>query len=190
MLVVFGSKQIRELATMGGNIGSASPIGDIPPVLMAYNAVLVLAGPKGEREIPMRDFITGYRETVREPEEIIRSIMIPFPEKGTTTNSYKISKRKDLDISTVSGGFSLQRDDQGLVTDICLAYGGMAALTKRAENAEAALTGKTWNRDNVEAAMEKVNEDFQPISDARAEAKGRAVMARNLLLKFWVETND
>lgn len=188
MLAVFGSKQIRELATLGGNIGSASPIGDIPPVLMAYNAVIVLASSDGEREIAMRDFIIGYRKTKRAPNELIKSISIPFPPEECQVQSYKISKRKDLDISTVSGGFSINLDRDGVVTDVCLAYGGMAALTQRAAKTETALLGKLWNRENVEKAMPLVNEDFQPISDARAEAEGREVMARNLLLKFWVDT--
>jgi len=188
MLAVFGSKQIRELATLGGNIGSASPIGDLPPVLMAYNAKIVLASSDGEREIPMRDFITGYRTTQRTELEIIKSITIPYPGEHIEVRSYKISKRKDLDISTVSGGFSIGRDKDGLVTEICLAYGGMAALTKRAARTEAALLGKAWNRKNIEAAMNLVDEDFEPISDARAQAEGRAVMARNLIMKFWTDT--
>lgn len=189
-LSVFGSKQIRELATMGGNIASASPIADLPPVLMAYDAAIVLSGQNGEREIPMREFITGYHETRMEEGEIINSITIPFPSATTKVRSYKISKRKDLDISTVSGGFSLNLSDDGMVTDLCLAYGGMAALTKRAVKAEASLLGKPWIRENIEEAMKQVDEDFEPISDARAEKEGRKVMARNLLMKFWTDTND
>ena len=107
MLVVFGSKQIRELATLGGNIGSASPIGDIPPVLMAYDAKIVLINSEGEREIPMREYITGYRKTQRASNEIIKSVIIPYPTERIKVHSYKISKRKDLDIATVSGGFSI-----------------------------------------------------------------------------------
>jgi len=189
MLAVFGSKQIRELATLGGNIGSASPIGDLPPVLMAYDARIILASSEGEREIPMRELITGYRKTQRADHEIIKSITIPYPADHTEVHSYKISKRKDLDISTVSGGFSLSMDQEGIVTEVCLAYGGMAALTKRAAKTEAALLGKAWNRENVEAAMNLVDEDFEPISDARAQAEGRAVMARNLIMKFWTDTS-
>lgn len=190
MLVVFGSKQIRELATLGGNLGSASPIGDMPPVLMAYNAVITLVSSEGEREIPMREFITGYRQTQRQDNELIKSIRIPLPSERARVISYKISKRKDLDISTVSGGFSLELSDDGNVSNICLAYGGMAAETKRAAKTEAALLGKPWIRESIDAATHCVDEDFQPISDARAEAEGRAVMARNLLLKFWVDTKD
>ena len=188
MLAVFGSKQIRELATLGGNIGSASPIGDIPPVLMAYDAIITLVSLEGEREIPMREFITGYHATQRKENELIKSVSIPIPNDNTQVLSYKISKRKDLDISTVSGGFSLEMAENGSVANICLAYGGMAAETKRASKTEAALIGKPWSRESIEAATSLVDEDFQPISDARSEAEGRAVMARNLLMKFWTDT--
>ncbi|HIO66872.1 MAG TPA: xanthine dehydrogenase small subunit [Flavobacteriales bacterium] len=188
MLAVFGSKQIRELATLGGNIGSASPIGDIPPVLMAYNALIVLVGSDGERVIPMREFITGYRKTQQANDEIIKSVTLPLAEDNCKVQSYKISKRKDLDISTVSGGFSVTLGQDGQVTDVCLAYGGMADQIKRAAKTEAALIGKPWNRDSIEAATNLIDEDFKPISDARAEAEGRTVMARNLLMKFWSDT--
>lgn len=188
MLAVFGSKQIRELATLGGNIGSASPIGDIPPVLMAYNALIVLVGSDGERVIPMREFITGYRKTQQANDEIIKSVTLPLAEDNCKVQSYKISKRKDLDISTVSGGFSITLGQDGHVTDVCLAYGGMADQIKRAAKTEAALIGKPWNRDSIEAATNLIDEDFKPISDARAEAEGRTVMARNLLMKFWSDT--
>ena len=188
MLAVFGSKQIRELATLGGNIGSASPIGDIPPVLMAYNALIVLVGSDGERVIPMREFITGYRKTQQANDEIIKSVTLPLAEDNCKVQSYKISKRKDLDISTVSGGFSITLGQDGQVTDVCLAYGGMADQIKRAAKTEAALIGKPWNRDSIEAATNLIDEDFKPISDARAEAEGRTVMARNLLMKFWSDT--
>ena len=101
--------------------------------------------------------------------------------------SYKISKRKDLDISTVSAGFQLKLKE-GLVEDIALIYGGMAAQTKRADNAEAHLRNKAWTRTNVEEAMSLLSKDFTPISDARSGEEGRRLMARNLLLKFWNET--
>ena len=179
---------IRELATLGGNIGSASPIGDIPPVLMAYNALIVLVGSDGERVIPMREFITGYRKTQQANDEIIKSVTLPLAEDNCKVQSYKISKRKDLDISTVSGGFSITLGQDGQVTDVCLAYGGMADQIKRAAKTEAALIGKPWNRDSIEAATNLIDEDFKPISDARAEAEGRTVMARNLLMKFWSDT--
>ncbi|MBN4051525.1 xanthine dehydrogenase small subunit [bacterium AH-315-M05] len=189
MLYVFGSRQIRNLATLGGNLGSASPISDTPPVLMAYEAIIILESVDGKREIPAVDFITGYRTTKMKSNEIITAVRIPKLRNGKLVKSYKISKRKDLDISTVSGSFRLELDETNTVNDILLVYGGMAAMIKRAEKAEEFLIGKQWDRETVEQAMELINEEFTPISDARSGEEGRKVMARNLLLKFWSETN-
>lgn len=187
MLSVFGSKQIRNLATLGGNLGSASPIGDMPPVLMAYNATLTLAGTTGKRKISLYDFITGYRATVLKSDEIIQEISLPIPYKTARVSSYKVSKRKDLDISTVSSGFRLELSSDNKIRSIHLNYGGMAAMTKNAAKAEGYLKGKIWNRENVEKAMEMIEADFTPISDARSGEKARMIMAKNLLMKFWTE---
>ena len=189
MLNVFGSRQIRYMGTIGGNIASASPIGDVPPVIMAYDAIIKLVSKEGVREVKAREFVTGYRETLLKPGEIIHSIFIPFPHKKNKIRSYKISKRKDLDISTVSGGFQVLID-KDKIEDIALVYGGVAAMTKRAEKAESYLKGKEWSRENVEHAMVLVDEDFTPISDARSGAQARKIMARNLLMKFWNDTKD
>lgn len=188
MLSVFGSQQIRNLATFGGNLGSASPIGDALPILMAYGAKVVLKGPKGKREVSLDDFFLGYRKTARKANELINAIVIPKLKNGAAVRFYKVSKRKDLDISTLSGGFRLVAKEDGKVKDIVLAYGGMAEKTKRATTAEKFLVGKQWNREIVERAMPLIDKDFTPISDARASAEFRRVAARNLLLKFWLET--
>ncbi|MES2836571.1 MAG: xanthine dehydrogenase small subunit [Bacteroidota bacterium] len=187
-LKVFGSKQIRCLATFGGNLGSSSPIGDTLPTLMAYNAEIKLQSVEGERRVNMNNFVLGYRQTERKPSELITKIIIPKPAANTQVKFYKVSKRKDLDISTVSGGFSVTLEN-GCVMAITLAYGGMAAVTKRAAKAEHYLTGKSWSREHVEHAMQLVADDFTPISDARSGAEFRTLAAKNLLLKFWVETN-
>jgi xanthine dehydrogenase small subunit len=188
-LVVFGSRQIRSLATLGGNLGSGSPIGDILPVLMAYNAEIKLQSIDGERIVNMNDFILGYRKTDRKANEIITKIIIPKSLPETCVKFYKVSKRKDLDISTVSAGFSLT-----LINDrvgaIVLAYGGMAAVTKRASKAEKHLSGRTWTREHVEEAMELIEQEFTPISDARSGAEFRKTASRNLLMKFWSETKQ
>jgi len=187
MLAVFGSKQIRHLATMGGNLGSASPIGDMPPVLIAYNSLVVLAGPKGLRKVSLDNFITGYRTTLLHEKEIIKEIVIPITKKNELVSSYKISKRKDLDISTVSLGCRLELNSGNFVDGIKLVYGGMAAMVKRATITEEFLKGKLWTRENVEYAMGILESDYTPISDARSGAKARMIMAKNLLLKFWTE---
>ncbi len=189
MLKVFGSRQIRTMGTIGGNVANASPIGDTPPVLLSLNAKVELESLGNSRVLDLEDFITGYRTTQLTENEVIKSLIIPKTDQNSTFKAYKISKRKDLDISTVSGGFSLKVNDQKNVEDISLFYGGMAAQTLRASKAENYLKGKVWDRSNVEHAMALVDEEFTPISDARSSKEGRTVMARNLLLKFWSETN-
>ena len=188
MLTVFGSQQIRNVATLGGNLGTASPIGDTLPVLMAYGARIVLESTMGTRELPLDGYFVGYRKTARAEDELITAIVIPKAQNGRVVRSYKVSKRKDLDISTVSGGFKVEVGKDGRVRDVMLAYGGMAERTKRAASAEKYLLGKQWSREVVEEAMPLVDKDFTPISDARAGAEFRKVAARNLLLKFWNDT--
>ena len=188
LLSVFGSKQIRNKGTLGGNIGSASPIGDTLPILMAYDASVILVSADKERKIQLRNFITAYHTTKMEQNELIKSVEIPKIEKDAIIKSYKISKRKTLDISTVSAGFSLNLDENSIIKDIKLFYGGMAAVTKRAEKTEKFLMGKKWERQIIEQAMPIVFEDFTPLSDARSSDDGRKLMARNLLLKFYSET--
>lgn len=123
MLCVFGSQQIRNLATLGGNLGTASPIGDTLPVLIAYNARVVLESIGKKREVPMDDFITGYRQTARKPDELITGIIIPKMTNGAIVKSYKVSKRKDLDISTVSAGFRVELTGGKRIESIKLVYG-------------------------------------------------------------------
>lgn len=188
-LAVFGSKQIRTLATFGGNLGSGSPIGDTLPTLMAYDAEIKLQSVDGDRIVKMNNFILGYRKTERKPNELITSIIINKPAVNTIVKFYKVSKRKDLDISTVSAGFSVTLD-KNKVSAITLAYGGMAATTKRVTEAELFLMGNEWSRKNIEQAMEMIEKAFTPVSDARSGAEFRSVAAKNLLLKFWNETSN
>lgn len=187
ILDVFGSRQIRSLATIGGNLGSASPIGDTLPLLFAYGASIHLASTQGERDIPMDRYITGYRQTVRRPDELITALTIPLPGPDDLVRAYKVSKRKDLDIATVSGAFRLRIVDD-TVQEAVIAFGGMAASTQRVFPAEDLLIGKSWSRTNAQAAAEVVYHHFTPLSDARSGAEFRRLAARNLLLKFWSET--
>ncbi len=188
MLSVFGSQQIRNLATLGGNIATASPIGDTLPVLLAYGARIILQNVNGTREVPMEGFITGYRQTVRKPDELIVGVVLPKPRPRATVKSYKVSKRKDLDISTVSAGFKVELSTDMHVGLITLAYGGMANRPKRATTAEKFLVGKKWDRDTITQAMKLIDSEFTPLSDARGSAEFRRVAAKNLLMKFWSET--
>jgi len=188
MLQIFGSLQIRNLATIGGNIGSASPIGDTLPLLIAYKAKVKLQSPDSERLVNLEDFIKGYRLTDIRSDELITAVHIPKLSADTFLHSYKVSKRKDLDISTVSGGFSLQLEG-GHVKEIILAFGGMADRPKRASETERYLLYKPWTRSNVEHAMKTLVHEFTPLSDARSGAEYRKLVAGNLLLKFYSETS-
>ncbi|MCX6122558.1 MAG: xanthine dehydrogenase small subunit [Ignavibacteriales bacterium] len=188
ILSIFGSQQIRNLATLGGNLGTASPISDTLPVLMAYIATIILQSTNAKREITLDDFILGYRKTARKPDELITAVRLLKSQNGTIIKSYKISKRKDLDISTVSAGCRLELNSNKSVKAIKLIYGGMADCVKHATQTEQFLAGKLWKREIVEEAMQFINNDFTPISDARGSAEFRTIAAKNLLLKFWADT--
>jgi xanthine dehydrogenase small subunit len=187
-LSLFASRQIRNLATLGGNVGTASSIGDASPVLIAYGASVILRSVRGSREVPLDGFFTGYRKTLREPDEIILALRIPPPD-GAFIRSYKVSKRRDLDIATLSACFRLSTGDGGGVESLTLAYGGMAERTKRADLTERFLIGKQWSRERVEEAAGLLGRDFSPITDVRGSAEFRLLAAKNLLLKFWLDSN-
>ncbi len=187
ILKVFGSLQIRNIATIGGNIGSASPIGDTLTFLFACKAFVKLQNLTSVRKVAIEDFIIGYRKTDTNADELITAVEIPLIPENVIIKSYKVSNRKDLDISTVSASFRLQLSNKNSVEEIIIAFGGMAAYTIRASKTVTYLIDKTWNRNTVEEAMEVLKTEFSPISDARAEKDYRAMAAANLLLKFWSE---
>ncbi|MBM4161002.1 MAG: xanthine dehydrogenase small subunit [Ignavibacteria bacterium] len=189
MLELFAAGQIRNVATLGGNVGTASPVGDALPVLIAYGASFILRSRKGTRTVRAAEFVRGYRKTERRTDELITSIVLPRPSARTKIRFYKVSKRRNLDIATVSAAFKLDLDRGGRVDDIVLVYGGMADCTKRSVTTEGFLKGKPWDRRYVEEAQRLVDNDFSPISDVRGSAEFRRIAARNLLLKFWSETN-
>ncbi len=186
MLENFASKQIRNIATLGGNLATASPISDTIPLMFALGAWVTIAGKKGERTCNMDSFIKGYRKTALQDDDFIKEIVIPKPEPETHIKFYKVSKRKDVDISSVSAGFAVKLVD-GTVESAVLAYGGMAAYTKRAKSAEDYLTGKKWNKETVEKAASLILDEFSPISDVRAGAEYRSSVAASLLMKFYNE---
>lgn len=186
MMSLFGAKQIRNRATIGGNVGTASPIGDVLPVLFALDADIIIKG-ETERKVNINDYIIGYRKTVLQENEVITAVLIKKPAKNQKTKSYKISKRTNLDISTVSTGFSVKFDND-IVSNIVLAFGGMAEKTKRATETEKFLTNKKWNEQNIREAMDILEKEFTPLSDARSSKEARVIMTKNLLLKFYEET--
>ena len=182
-----GSRQIRNLGTIGGNIGNASPIGDMPPCLIALDATLVLRGAEGAREMPIGDFFLDYRRTDLRPGEVIEAVRVPRLAPGEVFRTYKVSKRYDQDISAVIGAYRLTLAD-GRVTDARIAYGGMAATPKRARHAERALIGGSWDGEAVEGAKRAMEDDFEPIDDFRAGARYRAAVAANLLERLHLQT--
>ena len=188
LLDSFASLQIRNVATLGGNIGSASPIGDTIPLLFALKAEIMIKSREGLRTLPVEEFIMGYRKTALLQGEIIYQIIIPVPPKVVELKSYKVSKRRTLDISTVSGAFRLETDINAIVTSIILAFGGVAPVTMRALKTEKFLYGKTWDENTIEKASSVLYEEFTPISDARGGDEFRRVVTANLLLKFYQQT--
>ncbi|MFP4262364.1 MAG: xanthine dehydrogenase small subunit [Halomonas sp.] len=175
-----GSAQVRNRGTLGGNIANASPIGDTPPVLLALGARLWLAGPDGERELPLDDFFLDYKQTALCEGEVIRAIFLPRPEAGRHLKVWKLSKRREDDISAVLGAFAWRQED-GVLRDVRLAFGGMAAIPKRAAAAETALEGQAPTPEAFAAARAALAEDFQPMSDVRGSADYRRLSAANLL---------
>ena len=173
-----GSRQIRNLGTIGGNVGNASPIGDMPPVLLALEATVTLASVRGTRELPLEDFFTGYRETALAPDEVILSLSMPCLRPGEVFFCDKVSKRHDQDISTVAAGYRLRIED-GRIADVRVGIGGMAATPRRATHVEKALL-----KEGFAAAAAAIPKDFQPIDDWRGSAAYRLQVAANLLRRL------
>lgn len=186
LLQRFASLQIRNQGTLGGNIGNASPIGDSPPLLIALGARLVLRKGRETRELALEDFYIGYRITVLEPGEFIERILIPTATPESLFRAYKVSKRLDDDISAVCGAFHLQMD-AGVITNARVAYGGMAAIPRRATACEQRLTGQALTSAVIEQACAALAEDFTPLTDFRASKAYRLLVAQNLLRKCSIE---
>ncbi len=182
----FASRLIRNGATLGGNLGTASPIGDAPPVLLALDASLVLASATGEREVLLADYFTGYRQSARRPGELIKTIRIPLP-LAPVTSFHKIAKRRFDDISSVAVAYALTLDDDGRVASVRIGLGGVAATPLRATAAEEALKGRPWTREITSAAADDLARAGTPMSDHRASEGYRIAMLRNSLLKFYAE---
>ena len=185
MLPQFASRLIRNGATLGGNLGTGSPIGDAPPALLALEAQLVLASVDGERVVPLEDYFTGYRQSLRAANELIKEVRIPRPLAGLTA-FHKIAKRRFDDISSVAVAFALDVSD-GVVRRACVGLGGVAATPIRARRAEAALVGEPWSRETAHAAADVMAAEGTPLDDHRASADYRAAMLGQAVLKLYAE---
>ncbi len=183
----FASPPIRNAGTMGGNVANGSPIGDSAPVLMALDAEVELRQGSRVRRLPLAEFYVDYMKTRLEPGEFVQRIAVPLAATGRQVRAYKISKRFDCDISALCAGLAIELDGETVKT-VRLAFGGMAAVVKRATNAEAALVGQRWDEAAVAAAQAALADDFRPLTDMRASADYRLQVARNLLQRFWLET--
>ncbi len=179
--------QVRNMGSVGGNIANGSPIGDTPPVLIALGASITLRKGATRRVLPLEEFFIAYGKQDRAAGEFVESITIPRVSTGHHA-AYKISKRRDEDISSVAVGMNVQVEN-GMITSAVLAFGGMAATPKRAAAAEAALVGQPWSEAALVAAADKLPEDFQPLTDMRATSDYRMKVAQNLFRRFWHETN-
>ncbi len=191
MLRFFGARQIKNSATVGGNLCNASPIGDLAPALLALGATAIARGEAGERAIPMDEFFVGYRTTALQPGELLARVELPALPAGARAVSYKVSKRRELDISAVAMAAVIEtatRAGVETVTSARVGFGGMAATPSRAPAVEAALVGSPWSEASCEAAAARVAEDFTPLSDHRGSGWYRSTVAANLVRGLFLDT--
>ncbi|KPP84242.1 MAG: xanthine dehydrogenase FeS/FAD binding subunit XdhA [Rhodobacteraceae bacterium HLUCCA08] len=177
----YGSEQVRQAATLGGNIANGSPIGDNPPALIALGATLHLRRGDARRDIPIEDFFLDYGRQDRRPGEFVEAVSLP--KSAPALRCYKLSKRFDQDISAVCGAFDITLAD-GIVTAARIAFGGMAGIPRRAASAEAALVGRAFASETAQAAAAALARDFEPLTDMRASAPYRLRAAQNMVLRY------
>ncbi|MDQ4120067.1 MAG: xanthine dehydrogenase small subunit [Acidobacteriota bacterium] len=191
MLHWFAARQIKNRATIGGNIGTASPIGDLPPVFLSLDAELKLASAEGERTILLADFFKAYRQTDLRTGEIIVSVKIPKTISTDATRrlqqSYKVGKRGTDDISIVAAAYAIDLNREHQIVKARLAYGGVAAIPIRARAVEDWLVGKIWNLETVRKAKELLKDAFTPLTDVRGSDEYRKMLTANLFEKFFIE---
>jgi xanthine dehydrogenase small subunit len=185
-LRLFASPLIRNRATLGGNLATASPIGDSAPWLLSYDAEVQIAGPDGDRTVPLSEFFHSYRHTSLTGRDVIVSIRIPKP-LAAETRFYKIAKRRTDDISTIAAGIAVTLDTAGRITRARFAFGGVAATPLRAIEAENAVLGRTWNEAAIRRAQDVIARTLKPMSDHRGSAEYRLAMAQSILEKYAFE---
>ena len=182
MLARYGSPQVRNAATIGGNIANGSPIGDGPPALIAMGAILILRQGSERRRMPLEDFFIAYKHQDRLPSEFVEAVELLKDQTGL--RCYKLSKRFDQDISAVCGCLNITAKD-GIITQARIAFGGMAGTPARALRTETALIGQIWSAETFATAQAAMAQDFTPLSDMRASAEYRARTAENMLMRYY-----
>lgn len=189
---IFASPQIKNVATLIGNLANASPIGETPPFLLATDAVIELIGPKGKRSVVIDEFFRGYRQTALKKAELITAVHFAIPGKLEKLSLRKISQRRDLDISAINAAFRLIWKDpkKRKIDTVRLAVGGMAATPVRLKQLEANLAGKTLDSATVEMATQLLasQSELTPLDDVRGTAAFRRVLLENLLRRFLMES--
>ncbi|MBF2046665.1 MAG: xanthine dehydrogenase small subunit [Elainella sp. C42_A2020_010] len=194
MLHWFAARQVRNRATIGGNIGTASPIGDLPPVLLALDAEVELVSAQGHRVMPLANFFKGYRQTDLQSGELIRAVHISTQITPSATRrfsqSYKVGKRGTDDISIVAAAFTVDLDAADQIVHARLAYGGVAATPVRAVQVEQMLIGQPWSWTTIQQVKPALQAAFTPLTDLRGTADYRRMLIGNLLEKFFVEINE
>jgi len=188
-LRLFASPPLRNRATLGGNLATASPIGDGAPLLLALDAHLHLASQRGRRSIPLSSFFTGYRRTLLAPDELIAAIEIPKP-LPEFVRFYKVAKRRMDDISTVAAGMAMDWDAAGKILRARFAFGGLAAIPMRAVAAEDSVLGRRWNDDALERVQAALDRTLAPIGDHRGSAVYRLSVSKSLVAKFLWERRE
>ena len=179
--------QVRNAATVGGNIANGSPVGDGPPALIALGAGLVLRQGAARRTLPLETYFLAHGRQDRRPGELVEAVEVPLIEPPERLKCYKVSKRFDQDISAVCGCFNIDAAG-GTVGEARICFGGMAGTPKRATHVEAALAGRPWTPATVMEALPAFEQDFLPIDDMRGSAAYRMQVAKNLLVKYFHET--
>jgi xanthine dehydrogenase small subunit len=183
----FASLPIRNAGTLGGNVANGSPIGDSAPWLIALGAEIVLRGSAGQRVMPLEDFYLDYQKKDLRPDEFVEAVRVPLPQVNRRFRTYKLAKRFDQDISAVCAAFCITLEGN-IVRNARVAYGGMAATSKRAPKTEAAMNGREWNEATLKEAMQMLAQEYSPLGDMRASSAYRMKTAQNLLQRFWLET--
>jgi xanthine dehydrogenase small subunit len=187
IVALFGAPQIRHVGTIGGNIANASPIADSLPFLYVMDAVLELASVEGTRSVPIAEFYKGYKQIDLQPGELIVRVRVPLPAGDELLRLYKVSRRRDLDIASFTAAIRIRLDSE-TIDKAAIAFGAVGPTVIRARETEAFLRGRPLDEDTMRAAGNVAVDEIAPISDVRGGADYRYQLTRNILLKFYYET--
>ncbi|BBO32709.1 xanthine dehydrogenase small subunit [Lacipirellula parvula] len=189
ILQLFGAPQIRHVGTIAGNIANASPIADSLPFLLVMEAVLVLASKSGRREVNINQFYHGYKKLELKPGELITEVRIPLPAESELLQLYKVSRRRDLDISGFTAAVRMQLDGDA-IKQASIAFGAVGPTVMRARQTERFLVGEPLTLETMQTAGDIAVNEVTPIDDVRGSAEYRRQLTRNVLLKFYYQTQS